>query len=118
MKSILRECDLEQMFASRQGTEWSVNELGKYVEQKLLDRYINRWRESLVTYSRLDLYMEVKDTYNQEDYLTRCNNRLNRSTIAKLRMGVYPLRVERGRYQNIPHSDRICLSCDLHEGGL
>ena len=56
----------------------------------------------------------VKNSYTREDYLLKCS-RVNRSVIAKLRMGIFPLQVERGRYRNIPHYERLCESCEAKE---
>ena len=38
-----------------------------------------------------------------------------RSLFAQFRLGVLPLRIETGRFQNLPCEQRICQLCDLHK---
>jgi hypothetical protein len=89
VKRILMDSDLETMFTNRDVTPFTTDGLAAWVEKKLMDKYINSWKTSLVNYSRLDIYSNVKDSYTQEGYLCQCNNRLYRTTIAKLRMGTF-----------------------------
>lgn len=43
-------------------------------------------------------------------------SRQHRSAFAKFRCGVAPLRIETGRYENIPLENRVCFNCkDLVE---
>ena len=38
-----------------------------------------------------------------------------RSSLAKFRCGVAPIRVETGRYENIPFDERLCDNCNVVE---
>ena len=39
-------------------------------------------------------------------------NRGQRSLLAQFRSGILPLKIETGRYQNIPPEFRLCIMCD------
>ncbi len=57
--------------------------------------------------------MLVKPSPEFEDYVTKPIGRKRRSAFACIRMGVYPLRIETGRWRGIPLSERFCEQCDV-----
>jgi hypothetical protein len=52
-----------------------------------------------------------KEEYKEASYLRTPMRRGHRSAFAKFRCGVAPLRVETGRYENIPFNERLCFNC-------
>ena len=56
-----------------------------------------------------------KNDFELENYVSLNLTKHERSTIAQLRCGILPLRIETGRYINEPVHDRLCLQCDLRE---
>ncbi len=61
--------------------------------------------------SKLRRYKLVKDTWGVESYCTMLLPRTHRSAFAKFRCGVAPLRLETGRYEQLPINDRRCPFC-------
>ncbi len=51
-----------------------------------------------------------KHAYETESYLTDKLPYVHRSAMAKFRCGVAPLKIETGRYENIPLEARICFN--------
>ena len=94
LKKIFVECDLEDIYLTRDVSMYSSQSLASTVQDRLVHTYIEGWQQSLPDYSRLQVYSTVKNSYTREDYLLKCS-RVNRSVIAKLRMGVFPLQVKR-----------------------
>ena len=80
---------------------------------------VQEWKNQLLTEhartgngrNKLRLYKLYKEEYKEESYLRIPISRGHRSAFAKLRCGVAPLRVETGRYENIPFKDRLCFNC-------
>ena len=60
----------------------------------------------------LHIYAQFKKQYNTEKYCNLNLKRSQRSLIAKLRLGILPIRVETGRYNNTIRQERICLICN------
>ena len=52
-----------------------------------------------------------KSQLNTEPYLFLCVPQRIRSNLAKFRIGVHDLEVERGRHHNIPIDNRLCKLC-------
>ena len=48
------------------------------------------------------------------NYLTRIGSRNSRTLLAKLRLGVLPLEIEKGRQYNLNRSERICKFCQTN----
>jgi len=55
-----------------------------------------------VTYDKLRLYRLYKECYRVEQYCKIHMSFAHRSSLAKIRCGVAPLRIETGRYENLP----------------
>ena len=53
----------------------------------------------------------LKFSFDTEPYALKYMNRNKRSIFAQLRMGILPLRVETGRFQNLDLVDRKCVYC-------
>ena len=73
------------------------------------------WLNEKLCKPKLRTYNVFKQIWGTEKYLSFSLTPFERSTIAKLRLGILPLAVETGRYNNIPLEDRICALCDLNE---
>ena len=112
MKKILYLCQLDDVYLTRDVSMFSSQSLCDKVENVLLSNYQTKWQNILTEYSQLEIYRTIKSDYRQEDYVISCVNHFHRSTFAKLRMGIYPIRMETGRYRSIPRNERLCKSCD------
>ena len=58
-------------------------------------------------------YVQFKENYSTEPYVSFNLKRGQRSLCAQLRAGVLPLAVEVGRYSGTPEEQRVCALCDL-----
>ena len=61
--------------------------------------------------NKLRTYSTFKNTFITEHYVKSNISRCQRSALAKFRAGVAPLRIETGRYENIPPEHRYCFIC-------
>ncbi len=61
--------------------------------------------------NKLRTYHTFKQDYLCESYVTRPLPRSHRSALAKFRCGVAPIRIETGRYENVPANLRYCFNC-------
>ena len=62
--------------------------------------------------NKLRTYKLFKHSYKTEMYITNPTiPRRDRSALAKFRCGVAPLKIETGRYQGLPPSERFCFNC-------
>ena len=66
---------------------------------------------SLCNSQKLEFYNTFKDSYTPSPYLDFTRKNPNRKTLVKLRISNHKLRIETGRYNNIPRSDRLCTIC-------
>ena len=56
---------------------------------------------------------KVKDVFSVPRYVFQHLTRQERSALAKLYCGNLPLKVETGRYRNIPREQRLCTTCNV-----
>ena len=69
------------------------------------------WKKYIGNVPKLRSYILFKNEMQLEAYVYKVINRGHRSTLAQLRCGILPLRVETGRYISIPLEYRLCLMC-------
>ena len=65
--------------------------------------------------SKLVHFKSAKETLSLSNYLLRIKNREKRRLLSKLRLGVLPLEVEKGRRSNLHRSDRLCKLCHTEQ---
>ena len=112
IKDILTRCNLQNIYESRDVSNLSESRLIHLTKDVLMNDYVTEWKRFISDYSCLDIYCGIKSKYEMEIDISSCVSKFYRSTIAKLRLGVFPLKVETGRYRHIPHSQRVCSSCN------
>ena len=61
--------------------------------------------------NKLRTYNKFKQVFEVEPYVTEVMSRGRRSALAKFRCGVAPIRLETGRYENLPVDQRLCPFC-------
>lgn len=87
-----------------------------------MDTFIHDWRTSIQNVTgpsgrgrnKLKTYTQFKSVYETEKYV-ECSTLSSKykCALAKFRCGVAPLRLETGRYENIPEEQRLCPICEL-----
>ena len=69
------------------------------------------WSDSVARKPKLRTYIKFKCSFESENYVKYCNNRKDRSLMAQLRLGILPLKLETGRFKNVPVNERLCENC-------
>ena len=64
---------------------------------------------------KLRTYNQIKDSLSVPTYIKVYMNRPLHSYISRLLCGILPLKIETGRYRNIPVAERLCQNCDALE---
>ena len=67
--------------------------------------------DKLETSIKLRTYRKYKFDNSIEPYLNMFISRSNRAFFSQLRLGVLPIRIETGRYQNERLEERVCMVC-------
>ena len=112
IKSILSQCDLLEYYETL-SVQRPVNITAKagnklVVEQKAMWD-VSRNMPKLINYNKIKL------TFTVPTYIRQSLTRQERSALAKFCCGNLPLKVETGRYRNIPREQRLCTSCNVVE---
>ena len=68
-----------------------------------------------VNVNKLRLYRLYKERISPETYVAHNMSRQYRRLLAKFRSGSLPLRIETGRYDDVPLKDRICSFCTSNQ---
>ena len=110
IKSILDELGLSYVWIHQDDI---VIPLG-LIKERLKDHYLQLWRASLESSSRLDHYKIYKHTFEFEQYLDNLQDTKQRNCITKLRLSSHHLEIELGRYDGTPKQLRKCRLCSLN----
>ncbi len=71
----------------------------------------NNWKNNILTISKLRTYT-FKENYEIEPFVYKVQIRAHRSLLSKFRCRIFPLKIETGRYSQIPLEFRLCILCD------
>ena len=72
-----------------------------------------QWSIDVNNKPKLRTYVLFKSDLLLEDYVKYHMHRRHRSLFAQFRLGILPLYIETGRYDNTPVANRICKLCDF-----
>ena len=78
-------------------------------------KYISHWNQTLQNSQKLSFYKTIKNNYSPSTYLDLTRKDPLRKTLVKLRISCHKLRIETGRYDNIPRNERICNFCNCNK---
>ena len=85
------------------------------VKKKLLEIFSTNFIDSLLLKPKLRNYALFKFSFECEPYNWAYLSRNKRSIFAQLRMGILPLRIETGRFQNLDLNNRTCFYCNSQQ---
>ena len=74
-------------------------------------KYILRWQHSIQHSKKLEFYNTFKNEYTPSCYLELSSKLNERKELVKFRIGNHKLRIETGRYSQIPRVNRLCPTC-------
>ena len=105
-----------------ENTHISKSYILKNIHEREFSVFKTNWRTELDktdrpngSKSKLRSYKSFKITFDTESYILNDIPRLHRSALAKFRCGVAPIKLETGRYENLPLDERKCFICDAVE---
>ena len=109
IKEVLCSIGLEHAFMTNSPIDLKI------MADSLHEKTSNTWCQEIFDVPKLRTYVCFKSNYCTENYVTNVTNRQHRSVLAQFRCGILPLKVETGRYQNIPLEYRLCIVCRENE---
>ena len=80
--------------------------------ETLKSKEIEQWHANIKSMDKLRTYQTFKWEFGTEKYVSTLLSKRHRSFLAQFRSGILPLRIETGRFQNVPIQERICILCD------
>ena len=92
----------------------SLNEgkIKQYVDL-MKKKYISYWNQTLQHSQKLSFYYTFKKDYSLSAYLDLTRKNPSRKSLVKLRISSHKFRIETGRYDKIPHDERLCSLCNI-----
>ena len=85
------------------------------IEDTIKDKMLTVWRKEASKKPKLRTYVTLKDNIEVEPYIKYGNNRQTRSLMAQIRCGILPIRIETGRFCNLPVEHRLCEICNQNK---
>ena len=112
IQSILSQCDLLDYYDTL-SVQRPMNITAKASDKLVMEQKAT-WDVSR-NMPKLSNYNKIKLAFTIPTYIRHSLTRQERSALAKLYCGNLPLKVETGRYRNIPREQRLCTSCNVLE---
>jgi hypothetical protein len=111
-RNLLKDLGLGETWETEDtGHEEDWNDL---IRTRIHEREEKEWRESMSESTKLRTYVTLKKKLERETYL-EIRNRWGVVEMTKIRGGTNRLRIEKGRYQQLPREERICVFCHTRE---
>ena len=114
VKSMLEQAGLDYVWENKNSGKLNKSILNKVLQSEMKVFQISN-KNDMQDMSRLTIYRQIKHSAELEKYINIIRDRTQRGLMAKARMGTLPIRVETGRYRNIPREERLCQFCDGQE---
>ena len=83
-----------------------------YAWEKLLEWYVQVWKQEINCKTKLEVYRELKKEWGVADVLKVNMDKYERSLICRTRHGVLPLEVEKAHFSRVVRHQRICKLCN------
>ena len=112
-KKIFSSIGLNDLYETISVDGFSTRSLLTFAETKFKSEQCNKWNTDILKQPKLRTYIQIKNEYKCENYVSMNLSRSIRSYIAQIRCGVLPLHIETGRYRNLKVEERLCKVCDL-----
>ena len=78
-------------------------------------KYILCWHHTMQNSTKLKCFYTFKTDYTSSSYLGLTSKLSERKELVKFRIGHHKLRIETGRYDQIPRVDRLCPICAFNQ---
>jgi len=75
-------------------------------------KYILYWQQAMQSSTKLEFFNTFKNDYIPSSYLGIKSKPSERKELVKFKIGDHKLRIETGRYDQIPRVNRLCPICD------
>ena len=112
VKQLFKDCDLLHLLELSNVRRQTVLPL---FEKSLLEKDIELWKKELNNQTKLRVYRMFKTTLVSENYVNIKLPYYLRSILAQYRGGVLPLKIETGRFTDIPVHKRLCIFCNTNK---
>ena len=96
----------------------SFNPLNNYfslLQTRVRDQFIQDWRSSISSMSKLTYFCQFKTDFTIAKYITLLDSDRLIRQLASFRLSSHSLEIETGRRLNIPKENRICKCCNLNQ---
>ncbi|XP_053386465.1 uncharacterized protein LOC128550759 [Mercenaria mercenaria] len=93
--------------------DYNVNYLPMF-KQRICDQFIQNWRASVQSMSKLDYYSKFKTEFCFEKYIDVLTNEGLRKELSCFRLSSHKLEIELGRFVGTVRNERICKMCNLN----
>ena len=109
VKKILDDCDMLPYWTRGQSVP-----LDSFKSQ-INDKFTRDWQHHCSTKPKLRTYTSFKKDIKVASHICCNMPKYERSLISQLRLGILPLRIETGRYNNLDVNQRTCLVCNTKD---
>ena len=85
----------------------------KYFSILLYGVMEREWQREILVKPKLKTYITFNNLFKEEEYVSKIMSRKARSLISQIRLGIFPLEIEVGRFRGVSPEDRLCQNCNM-----
>jgi hypothetical protein len=111
IKTMLDNLGMSDIWRNQGNQEYILNA----IKQRIFDQYTQFWYSEINNSQRLLTYSRFKHSFELESYLDNYSiDKKFKIALTRFRLSSHNLEIERGRYNNVIRSERICQFCNLN----
>ena len=85
------------------------------IKIQLNDLMQEQWSNEMHNKPKLRTFAQIKGIFEPEPYVLSNISLQRRSLLARIRLGILPIKIETGRFRSLPVEQRLCELCEMHK---
>ncbi|CAC5368664.1 unnamed protein product [Mytilus coruscus] len=102
-------------FSNLAGGNFSIKQYLPSIKQRVIDQCTQDQSSKIYNSSKLKFYQQFHNSNQRSSYVDVLSNKLERSSLCKIRLSAHNLAIEKGRHLGLPTNDRVCNVCKSGE---
>ncbi|XP_063418062.1 uncharacterized protein LOC134700624 [Mytilus trossulus] len=102
-------------FSNLAGGNFSIKQYLPSIKQRVIDQCTQDQSSKIHDSSKLKFYQQFHNSKQRSSYVDVLSNRLERSSLCKIRLSAHNLAIEKGRYLGLATDERVCNVCKSGE---
>ncbi|CAC5395572.1 unnamed protein product [Mytilus coruscus] len=102
-------------FSNLAGGNFSIKQYLPSIKQRVIDQCTQDQSSKIYNSSKQKFYQQFHNSNQRSSYVDVLSNKLERSSLCKIRLSAHNLAIEKGRHLGLPTNEQVCNVCKSGE---